>query len=178
MAHNRISRKYSCEKLISINVSCPVNLVTLFFQQIPSPCFNPLLTSIDQKFPKLSPCCIIYSYLTIFLPTNLWIFKPLDSVFFFFFFCLESSIGTEDYRSKLSGDCFADLACPEKCRCEGTTVDCSNQKLTKIPDHIPQYTAELWVHLPTKSGLGGREPKHHSIGIFVFPFYFQELHWF
>uniref|UniRef100_A0A8C2R768 Slit guidance ligand 2 n=1 Tax=Capra hircus TaxID=9925 RepID=A0A8C2R768_CAPHI len=51
--------------------------------------------------------------------------------------------GTEDYRSKLSGDCFADLACPEKCRCEGTTVDCSNQKLTKIPDHIPQYTAEL-----------------------------------
>uniref|UniRef100_A0A8C3NJU6 Slit homolog 2 protein n=1 Tax=Geospiza parvula TaxID=87175 RepID=A0A8C3NJU6_GEOPR len=51
--------------------------------------------------------------------------------------------GTEDYRSKLSGDCFADLACPEKCRCEGTTVDCSNQKLNKIPDHIPQYTAEL-----------------------------------
>uniref|UniRef100_A0A8C9MLJ8 Slit homolog 2 protein n=1 Tax=Serinus canaria TaxID=9135 RepID=A0A8C9MLJ8_SERCA len=50
--------------------------------------------------------------------------------------------GTEDYRSKLSGDCFADLACPEKCRCEGTTVDCSNQKLNKIPDHIPQYTAE------------------------------------
>lgn len=59
--------------------------------------------------------------------------------------------GTEDYRSKLGGDCFADLACPEKCRCEGTTVDCSNQKLTKIPDHIPQYTAELWVtlHLST-----------------------------
>uniref|UniRef100_A0AAQ4S1S9 Slit homolog 2 (Drosophila) n=1 Tax=Gasterosteus aculeatus aculeatus TaxID=481459 RepID=A0AAQ4S1S9_GASAC len=50
---------------------------------------------------------------------------------------------TEDYRSKLGGDCFADLACPEKCRCEGTTVDCSNQKLTKIPDHVPQYTAEL-----------------------------------
>lgn len=55
--------------------------------------------------------------------------------------------GTEDYRSKLGGDCFADLACPDKCRCEGTTVDCSNQKLTKIPDHIPQYTAELWVTL-------------------------------
>uniref|UniRef100_A0A670ZA70 Slit guidance ligand 2 n=1 Tax=Pseudonaja textilis TaxID=8673 RepID=A0A670ZA70_PSETE len=51
--------------------------------------------------------------------------------------------GTEDYRSKLSGDCFADLACPEKCRCEGTTVDCSNQKLSKIPEHLPQYTAEL-----------------------------------
>ncbi|XP_010795647.1 LOW QUALITY PROTEIN: slit homolog 2 protein-like [Notothenia coriiceps] len=56
---------------------------------------------------------------------------------------LNSLSGTEDYRSKLGGDCFADLACPEKCRCEGTTVDCSNQKLTKIPDHIPQYTAEL-----------------------------------
>ncbi|XP_037530264.1 slit homolog 2 protein [Nematolebias whitei] len=54
-----------------------------------------------------------------------------------------SMVSTEDYRSKLGGDCFADLACPEKCRCEGTTVDCSNQKLTKIPDHIPQYTAEL-----------------------------------
>ncbi|KAM6221925.1 slit homolog 2 protein isoform 2-T2 [Rhynchocyon petersi] len=51
--------------------------------------------------------------------------------------------GTEDYRSKLSGDCFADMACPEKCRCEGTTVDCSNQKLNMIPEHIPQYTAEL-----------------------------------
>uniref|UniRef100_A0A8B9LLQ2 Slit homolog 1 protein n=1 Tax=Astyanax mexicanus TaxID=7994 RepID=A0A8B9LLQ2_ASTMX len=51
--------------------------------------------------------------------------------------------GVEDYRSKLGGSCFADLACPEKCRCEGTTVDCSGQKLTKIPDHIPQYTAEL-----------------------------------
>ncbi|XP_071264563.1 slit homolog 2 protein isoform X5 [Salvelinus alpinus] len=51
--------------------------------------------------------------------------------------------GTEDYRSKLGGDCFADLACPEKCRCEGTMVDCSNQKLTKLPEHIPQYTQEL-----------------------------------
>jgi len=61
--------------------------------------------------------------------------------------CLWFWPGTEDYRSKLGGDCFADLACPEKCRCEGTTVDCSNQKLTKIPDHIPQYTAELWAKL-------------------------------
>ncbi|XP_039191823.1 slit homolog 2 protein isoform X5 [Crotalus tigris] len=51
--------------------------------------------------------------------------------------------GTEDYRSKLSGNCFADLACPEKCRCEGTTVDCSSQKLSRIPEHLPQYTAEL-----------------------------------
>uniref|UniRef100_A0A8B9LPV4 Slit homolog 1 protein n=1 Tax=Astyanax mexicanus TaxID=7994 RepID=A0A8B9LPV4_ASTMX len=58
--------------------------------------------------------------------------------------------GVEDYRSKLGGSCFADLACPEKCRCEGTTVDCSGQKLTKIPDHIPQYTL---VTLPGVSEL-------------------------
>ncbi|XP_034146863.1 slit homolog 2 protein isoform X12 [Esox lucius] len=51
--------------------------------------------------------------------------------------------GAEDYRSKLGGDCFADLACPEKCRCEGSMVDCSNQKLTRIPEHIPLYTQEL-----------------------------------
>ncbi|XP_062864239.1 slit homolog 2 protein [Trichomycterus rosablanca] len=51
--------------------------------------------------------------------------------------------GVEDYRTKLSGSCFADLVCPDKCRCEGTTVDCSGQKLAKIPENIPQYTAEL-----------------------------------
>uniref|UniRef100_A0A8B9LLW2 Slit homolog 2 (Drosophila) n=1 Tax=Astyanax mexicanus TaxID=7994 RepID=A0A8B9LLW2_ASTMX len=53
--------------------------------------------------------------------------------------------GVEDYRSKLGGSCFADLACPEKCRCEGTTVDCSGQKLTKIPDHIPHYTTTSYI---------------------------------
>uniref|UniRef100_A0A669F8D9 Slit homolog 3 (Drosophila) n=1 Tax=Oreochromis niloticus TaxID=8128 RepID=A0A669F8D9_ORENI len=28
----------------------------------------------------------------------------------------------EDYRSRLSGECFQDLVCPEKCRCEGTVM--------------------------------------------------------
>uniref|UniRef100_A0A3P9LWD9 Slit homolog 3 (Drosophila) n=1 Tax=Oryzias latipes TaxID=8090 RepID=A0A3P9LWD9_ORYLA len=51
--------------------------------------------------------------------------------------------GQEDYRSRLSGECFQDLVCPEKCRCEGTVVDCSNLKLTRIPPHIPEYTTDL-----------------------------------
>uniref|UniRef100_A0A669EG50 Slit homolog 3 (Drosophila) n=1 Tax=Oreochromis niloticus TaxID=8128 RepID=A0A669EG50_ORENI len=51
--------------------------------------------------------------------------------------------GQEDYRSRLSGECFQDLVCPEKCRCEGTVVDCSNLKLTRIPPHIPEHTTDL-----------------------------------
>uniref|UniRef100_A0A8C4GMC1 Slit homolog 3 (Drosophila) n=1 Tax=Dicentrarchus labrax TaxID=13489 RepID=A0A8C4GMC1_DICLA len=51
--------------------------------------------------------------------------------------------GQEDYRSRLSGECFQDLVCPEKCRCEGTVVDCSNLKLTRIPAHIPEHTTDL-----------------------------------
>ncbi|KAM6924252.1 slit homolog 3 protein [Xenentodon cancila] len=49
----------------------------------------------------------------------------------------------DDYRSRLSGGCFQDLVCPEKCRCEGTVVDCSNLKLTRIPPHIPEHTTDL-----------------------------------
>ncbi|XP_036403919.1 slit homolog 3 protein [Megalops cyprinoides] len=51
--------------------------------------------------------------------------------------------GTEDYRSRLSGECFQDLVCPERCRCEGTVVDCSNLKLTRIPPHLPEHTTDL-----------------------------------
>ncbi|CAG5989155.1 unnamed protein product [Menidia menidia] len=51
--------------------------------------------------------------------------------------------GQEDYRNRLSGDCFQDLVCPEKCRCEGTVVDCSNLKLTRVPPHIPEHTTDL-----------------------------------
>nr|XP_028573326.1 slit homolog 3 protein isoform X2 [Podarcis muralis] len=54
--------------------------------------------------------------------------------------------GSEDYRSKFSGECFMDLVCPEKCRCEGTIVDCSNQKLTRLPSHLPEYTTDLRLH--------------------------------
>uniref|UniRef100_A0A8D0L6P3 Slit guidance ligand 3 n=1 Tax=Sphenodon punctatus TaxID=8508 RepID=A0A8D0L6P3_SPHPU len=51
--------------------------------------------------------------------------------------------GSEDYRSKFTGECFMDLVCPEKCRCEGTIVDCSNQKLTRLPNHLPEYVTDL-----------------------------------
>ncbi|XP_006115817.1 slit homolog 3 protein [Pelodiscus sinensis] len=51
--------------------------------------------------------------------------------------------GSEDYRSKFTGDCFMDLVCPEKCRCEGTIVDCSNQRLTRLPSHLPEYATDL-----------------------------------
>ncbi|XP_030621453.1 slit homolog 3 protein [Chanos chanos] len=51
--------------------------------------------------------------------------------------------GSEDYRSRLSGECFQDLVCPERCRCEGTVVDCSNLKLTRVPPHLPEYTTDL-----------------------------------
>uniref|UniRef100_A0A672MSH2 Slit homolog 3 protein-like n=1 Tax=Sinocyclocheilus grahami TaxID=75366 RepID=A0A672MSH2_SINGR len=50
--------------------------------------------------------------------------------------------GTTD-RFHLSGECFQDLVCPERCRCEGTVVDCSNLKLTKTPPHLPEHTTDL-----------------------------------
>ncbi|XP_035147993.3 slit homolog 3 protein isoform X1 [Callithrix jacchus] len=51
--------------------------------------------------------------------------------------------GSEDYRSRFSSECFMDLMCPEKCRCEGTIVDCSNQKLARVPSHLPEYVTDL-----------------------------------
>lgn len=146
LADNIISRKYSCEKL-KLMLSCYVKLVTVSFSSISwAPIFNPLLKPLClcsiTKFIIHFPVAHSLSALQIsFQPSHkkqILYFIDSTSVFW-----LDSSTGTEDYRSKLSGDCFADLACPEKCRCEGTTVDCSNQKLNKIPDHIPQYTAEL-----------------------------------
>lgn len=52
-----------------------------------------------------------------------------------------SRLGTEDTR--LSNACNSDPVCPPKCRCESNVVDCSNLKLTKIPEHIPSSTNEL-----------------------------------
>lgn len=49
--------------------------------------------------------------------------------------------GTEDYQ--LNSECNSDVVCPPKCRCEAGVVECSNLKLTKIPERIPQSTAEL-----------------------------------
>uniref|UniRef100_A0A8C5E9N0 Slit homolog 1a (Drosophila) n=1 Tax=Gouania willdenowi TaxID=441366 RepID=A0A8C5E9N0_GOUWI len=49
--------------------------------------------------------------------------------------------GTEDTR--LNNACNSDPVCPPKCRCESNVVDCSNLKLSKIPEHIPSSTSEL-----------------------------------
>lgn len=49
--------------------------------------------------------------------------------------------GTEDYQ--LNSECNSDVVCPHKCRCEASVVECSGLKLTKIPERIPQSTAEL-----------------------------------
>lgn len=51
------------------------------------------------------------------------------------------SLGTEDYH--LNSECTSDVACPHKCRCEASVVECSSLKLSKIPERIPQSTAEL-----------------------------------
>uniref|UniRef100_A0A665VHV4 Slit homolog 1 protein n=1 Tax=Echeneis naucrates TaxID=173247 RepID=A0A665VHV4_ECHNA len=48
--------------------------------------------------------------------------------------------GTEDTR--LNNACNSDPVCPPKCRCESNVVDCSNLKLTKIPEHIPASTTD------------------------------------
>lgn len=49
--------------------------------------------------------------------------------------------GTEDYQ--LNSECNSDVVCPHKCRCEASVVECSSLKLSKIPERIPQATAEL-----------------------------------
>lgn len=49
--------------------------------------------------------------------------------------------GTEDYQ--LNSECNSDAICPHKCRCEASLAECSSLKLTKIPERIPQSTAEL-----------------------------------
>lgn len=54
---------------------------------------------------------------------------------------ISSHSGTEDTR--LNNACNSDPVCPPKCRCESNVVDCSNLKLTKIPEHIPASTTEL-----------------------------------
>ncbi|XP_038266910.1 slit homolog 1 protein isoform X2 [Dermochelys coriacea] len=49
--------------------------------------------------------------------------------------------GTEDHQ--LNSECSSDVSCPPKCRCEASVVECSNLKLSKLPERIPQATAEL-----------------------------------
>lgn len=95
-----------------------------------SPSFLPLLLYLAFLFPVFHSFCYVTP---IFLPSICPSF-PLP-VF--------PSAGQEDYRSRLNGECFQDLVCPEKCRCEGTVVDCSNLKLTRVPPHIPEHTTDL-----------------------------------
>uniref|UniRef100_A0A7M4EBS9 Slit guidance ligand 3 n=1 Tax=Crocodylus porosus TaxID=8502 RepID=A0A7M4EBS9_CROPO len=52
-------------------------------------------------------------------------------------------INTVEEQVFVLGKCFMDLVCPEKCRCEGTIVDCSNQKLSRLPSYLPEYTTDL-----------------------------------
>ncbi|CAM2117906.1 unnamed protein product [Caretta caretta] len=49
--------------------------------------------------------------------------------------------GTEDQQ--LNRECSSDVSCPPKCRCEASVVECSSLKLSKLPERIPQATAEL-----------------------------------
>lgn len=90
-----------------------------------------------------------FSFSAISLPSlyQPFVFPSYFSASAFSFFCFFPPIltGQEDYRSRLNGECFQDLVCPEKCRCEGTVVDCSNLKLTRVPAHIPEHTTDLWV---------------------------------
>lgn len=55
--------------------------------------------------------------------------------------CHALTTGTEDYH--LNSECTSDVACPHKCRCEASVVECSGLKLSKIPERIPQSTTEL-----------------------------------
>ncbi|XP_044516143.1 slit homolog 1 protein [Gracilinanus agilis] len=65
--------------------------------------------------------------------------------------------GTEDYQ--LNSECNSDAVCPHKCRCESNVVECSNLKLTKIPERIPQSTAELEIKVVEKNEI---PPKMHD----------------
>lgn len=55
------------------------------------------------------------------------------------------TLGTNEYRSRLGGECRIDSECPATCHCERTTVDCSGRNLKEIPRDIPLYTTELYV---------------------------------
>ena len=37
--------------------------------------------------------------------------------------------------------------CPEACACSGTTVDCYDRNLLKIPENIPQDTTRLDIRV-------------------------------
>ncbi|XP_023241480.1 slit homolog 2 protein-like [Centruroides sculpturatus] len=51
--------------------------------------------------------------------------------------------GSEEYRTKLAGQCIVDKECPENCVCEGTIIDCSKKRLRDIPNDVPMFATEL-----------------------------------
>ncbi|KAG1665085.1 Protein slit [Nymphon striatum] len=51
--------------------------------------------------------------------------------------------GSEEQMTKNAGECMITKGCPENCKCDGTSIDCSNKKLKEIPNDIPLFVTEL-----------------------------------
>ena len=67
-----------------------------------------------------------------------------------------------------SGECVSEPQCPHPCRCSDGIVDCQEKALTKVPDHLPEATTELWVeclqkvhgpHYLLHAGVGDEQAK-------------------
>ncbi|OQR71391.1 protein slit-like [Tropilaelaps mercedesae] len=51
----------------------------------------------------------------------------------------------EEFRTRLTGECKTESACPWECQCDKAVVDCARRDLTSIPDNLPEYTEELYL---------------------------------
>ncbi|XP_039262601.2 slit homolog 1 protein-like isoform X2 [Styela clava] len=49
----------------------------------------------------------------------------------------------DNFPPPFAGECSPEAECPDKCRCDGSVIDCSRQQLTGVPDNIPPYATEL-----------------------------------
>jgi len=72
-------------------------------------------------------------------------------------------LGTEEFRTRLAGDCVIDAECPSACSCDGSVVDCSARGLTEVPRDIPRFTTDLLLQdneltKVRSDGLFGRLP--------------------
>ncbi|XP_031333887.1 protein slit-like [Photinus pyralis] len=45
----------------------------------------------------------------------------------------------------ISGECISEPQCPHPCRCADGIVDCREKALSKVPDHLPDGTTELFI---------------------------------
>ncbi|CAI5455769.1 unnamed protein product [Caenorhabditis angaria] len=52
---------------------------------------------------------------------------------------------SESFITQSADQCFIDFNCPSMCICHGTTVECSNKELEKVPEEIPRYTTHLFL---------------------------------